>query len=166
MERSLSRAQLWSHACGIMLIKNFFKLPFKEKTMLVEALCWLILARLALLIFPFRKIAPRLGIHMKEDPGNIPPPPAGMLPQIRRAIGRAGRCTPWESKCLAQAMAGKKMLRKRGISSTLYLGVANDEGSEEKMKAHAWLMCGEIFVTGKEGFEGYTVVSTFREENS
>jgi len=37
------------------------------------------------------------------------------------------------------------MLRRRGLSSTLVLGVAKDR---EKMEAHAWLVCGDQILTG------------------
>jgi hypothetical protein len=50
------------------------------------------------------------------------------------------------------------MLNRRHIDSTLYLGVAKEKGS---LIAHAWLRCGSRYVTGKEGVEKFTVVSTF-----
>ena len=37
------------------------------------------------------------------------------------------RYTFWESQCLVKAIAGMKMLERRHIESTLYLGTAKDE---------------------------------------
>ena len=66
--------------------------------------------------------------------------------------------TPWESKCLVQALTAQRMLKSKGISTTIYLGVRK-EGNE--MKAHAWLRCGEYYVTGGAIREQYTVVAKF-----
>ncbi len=66
--------------------------------------------------------------------------------------------TPWESKCLVQALTAQKLLKNQGISTTIYLGVRK-EGNE--MKAHAWLRCGEYYVTGGAIREQYTVVARF-----
>ena len=39
----------------------------------------------------------------------------------------------------------------------MYLGCGTED---DKMVAHAWLRCGEMYVTGGDG-EGYAVVSKF-----
>ena len=52
-----------------------------------------------------------------------------------------------------------RMLEKRGIESTLYLGTARDESG--KMIAHAWLRSGPYYITGSEGMERFTVVGKF-----
>ena len=51
-----------------------------------------------------------------------------------------------------------KLLKEAGIHSTLYLGVGKDEG---KMIAHAWLRCGQMYVTGGNG-SSYAMVAKFR----
>lgn len=67
--------------------------------------------------------------------------------------------TPWESKCLVQAIVGKIMLRQYGIANTLYLGVGRDE--RNCLIAHAWLRCADIIITGCHGHERFSVVGTF-----
>ena len=57
------------------------------------------------------------------------------------------------------AIAGMRMLERRGIESTLYMATKRDE--KGKMKAHAWLRSGLYFVTGAREKDGYTVVGTF-----
>ena len=69
------------------------------------------------------------------------------------------RNLPWECQCLVQAVAGKAMLRRRSMPTTLYLGVAKDENA--RLCAHAWLRCGDVIVTGREGADRFSVVSTF-----
>ena len=51
-----------------------------------------------------------------------------------------------------------EIIKNQGISTTIYLGVRK-EGNE--MKAHAWLRCGEYYVTGGAIREQYTVVARF-----
>jgi hypothetical protein len=81
--------------------------------------------------------------------------------KVGQAIVRASAYTPWESACLAQSLTAQKMLQKRGVSGVFYLGVAKDEESKEKMKAHAWTQCGDSIITGGKGHEVFTVVSVF-----
>ncbi|WP_409293466.1 lasso peptide biosynthesis B2 protein [Peribacillus sp. SCS-37] len=82
-----------------------------------------------------------------------------LLRDISSAISTASRYTAWESKCLVQAIAAMKMLERRGIDSTLYLGTARDTNGN--MVAHAWLRSGPYYITGSDGMEYYTVVSQF-----
>lgn len=85
--------------------------------------------------------------------------------QLARLIGQAvcsaAGNTPWQSVCLPQAVAGQWMLKRRGISGTLYLGVAKTDAKPEQLAAHAWLSCGGLILTGKEGHRQFTIVSTF-----
>jgi len=141
-------------------VKTFFLLKDNRKILLMEALCFLGLARLALLIFDFKMIAPHLGKRTEYTP------PAREEKCLRREAGKVGwavatmsRYTPWESKCLVQAMAAKIMLNRRKIRNTLYLGVAKDEVGH--MIAHAWVKCGGIPLTGAMSAEKFTVVSAF-----
>lgn len=82
-----------------------------------------------------------------------------MMRKVSRAVHTMSRVTWWESQCLVKAYAAMKMLNRRGISSTLYLGSGRDE--QGNMAAHAWLRSGSYLVTGKEGHERYTVVGMF-----
>lgn len=81
------------------------------------------------------------------------------IQSIARAVNRCSRHAPWKTKCLVDAVTAKLLLRWHGIPSTLFLGVNKDE--EKKLVAHAWLKCGEIFITGKRGYQKFTVVSSF-----
>jgi len=84
--------------------------------------------------------------------------------RIRRvawAVRRTSRYTPWRSNCLAKAIAGRCMLRRRRIASTLYFGVARDADSQ--LAAHAWLQSGGIVLTGGSNLERYAVVATFTD---
>ena len=69
---------------------------------------------------------------------------------------------PWTNKCLEQAFAAKMMLRRRGLSNTLYLAVARDI----TLEAHAWVRSGSVCVTGQADFDRYTIVARFADEGT
>jgi len=78
---------------------------------------------------------------------------------VSKALRRALRFLPGKTKCLARAITLKSLLNRKGIPSTIYLGVAKDDSS--KMIAHAWLRCGKDVVSGKEEMARFTVVAFF-----
>jgi hypothetical protein len=57
-----------------------------------------------------------------------------------------GHRVPWRADCLVQAMAAQHWLRRHGLESRIAIGVR--ERGEGPFEAHAWLMCGDIAVTG------------------
>ena len=67
-------------------------------------------------------------------------------------------CGKTKDKCLVRALTAQKLMSKKKIKTTLYLGCKPDENG--KIDAHAWLRCGEVYVTGGNG-EGYAVVAYF-----
>lgn len=76
---------------------------------------------------------------------------------ISRIVNRICNKTSWESKCLVRALTAQRLLKRKGIHSTLYLGCGMNEG---KMVAHAWLRVGRMYVTGGNGSE-YSIVDKF-----
>jgi hypothetical protein len=69
--------------------------------------------------------------------------------------------TPWLSNCLAKAIAGRCMLRRRRIASTLYFGMT--KGEDGQLKAHAWLQSGGMTLTGGSNLDRYAVIATFSD---
>jgi len=78
---------------------------------------------------------------------------------IQRALKLVARYVPWPSKCLDQALAAQKMLTRRGLANTLYLGMIKDENLQ--WAAHAWVRCGDQWVIGYQPEKNYTVVGTY-----
>jgi len=141
---------------------KFVTLSSPKRGCLLEAACWLGIARLAILILPFRRVSPYLGRQMARSSEEAGAVPAVLLDCISWALVTVSRHLPWDCRCLTQALAGKAMLRRRGVSSTLYLGLA--KSNEAQLKAHAWLICGERVLTGQQGMAGFTVIASFAEE--
>lgn len=142
------------------ILRKARELDRAQRGLLLEAAAWLGLARLGLLLVPFRRLAPWLGAHMAQSAEHVTPREAALAQEIGWAVQAMARRTPWQSACLAQAMSAKAMLRRRGVGSTLYLGVARNERG--RMTAHAWLRCGTAVVTGGDHSD-YTVLSSFAE---
>jgi hypothetical protein len=138
------------------------RLSWADRFLFVEAMLRLFLARLLVVAFPFRILARRLGVHMRESASAHDASDDLLLHRVRWAIGAASRRAPWRCKCLEQGVAAKMMLRKRGVANTLYMGVARAGGAVE---AHAWLRSGATYVTGGAGRERFSVVSTFADES-
>ncbi|MCA5963741.1 lasso peptide biosynthesis B2 protein [Blautia sp. RD014234] len=76
--------------------------------------------------------------------------PVSICKKVSYAVDQVCQKTKWESKCLVRALTAQKLLRRKKIATTLYLGCGLDENG--KMIAHAWLRCGKMYVTG--GWKG------------
>lgn len=133
----------------------------KMKLLLIESFCHLGRARY-LKSIPFSKVAPSLGKQMKETTFTLNASNKEELACISKAIDIASHYTFWESQCLVKAIAGMKMLEKRKIESTLYLGTAKDEKGE--LIAHAWLRSGPFYISGAEVMGRFTTVAKFAKE--
>jgi hypothetical protein len=143
-------------------LRKFLGLTAADRRLLLEAAVWLGVARLAILVLPFRRVAQCLGRHMARSPEEAGAAPADLLDRISWAVATASRHLPWDCLCLVQAMAGKAMLKRRGVPSTLYLGLA--KAGEAQLQAHAWLRCGERILTGWQGMGEFAVIATFAED--
>jgi hypothetical protein len=132
--------------------------PAQKKRLMLEALVYLGWARI-LKALPFSRIAPSLGKRMMETPLELEPSNARLIGQISQAVRVMSRHTVWESQCLVRAIAAKKMLERRRIGSTLYLGTARDESGN--LIAHAWLRSGPFYITGAEERKRFTAVAAF-----
>lgn len=138
---------------------NFARRPAADKWLFFQAYWLLGISRALIKFIPFRRLADRMGQAMAEPAPSPAPHQVAQAQRVSWAVRRAARMTPWESNCFPQALAAKFLLRRAGIDSTLYLGLAFAD--QESLKAHAWLRCGSMFVTGRSGHSLYRVVATF-----
>jgi len=143
-------------------VANFIKINNRDKLLFVQAFIYCGIARSIILFIPFNKIKKYIGIYNKESSYNIENSKYQYIRKISWAVNRASQLTPWESKCLVQALTAQRMLKRCNIYSTLYLGVAKD--GEKDMKAHAWLRCGSMIVTGGHESKNFKEVARFSNE--
>ena len=115
--------------------------PASDWADLVQAVLALGPARLRL-----RRFDPR---HLATPAAAAPPLSAAdraLAVRVGRAVARAARLVPWRSDCLVQALAAKGWLARAGLPTRIELGTRRDAGGA--MLAHAWLLAGDLVVTG------------------
>lgn len=144
-------------------LRNLFQRPFAEWLLLGEAIMLLLWTKLRLHGFPFAQLAPELGIRQAETLRTIPEADRRLVSKISWAVLTGARYVPLRLVCLPQAMAAGTMLARRGVSSTLYLGVRLD--NVNALTAHAWLRAGGKWVTGNDARRGQTTVGCFARIN-
>lgn len=138
--------------------KTVFSIDNKLKLEFIQAFIYTGFYRAFILFVPFNKLRKRMGKHKEESALIEDKEVYRQASHISWVVTLIASKTPWESKCLVQALTAQRMLKSRGISTTIYLGVRKDEN---EMKAHAWLRCGEYYVTGGAIREQYIVVAKF-----
>ncbi len=129
---------------------------FKKRT--VAIWCLMAFYRAQMLVVPSKKLQEKWGEKGKESPGEDTRFNYWYAYSVAQDIERVSKNTPWESKCLVKALTARFLLHRKGIVTTLYLGVGKDD--KGKMTAHSWLRCGELYVTGGDG-SGYATVAKF-----
>jgi hypothetical protein len=138
-------------------LAQFVRLSNPERALLLEAAAALAVAGLLLRLLRFSRLAPKLGRHMAESPASQDRAVTAAALRVRWAVDVAARRLPWKPVCLPQAISAQWMLRRRGIASTLYLGVDPSAG----YYAHAWVRAGPVIVTGGPRQDHFAVVSSF-----
>ena len=139
----------------------------RRRAVLIEAVAWLLVARLSLIFISFPRLARRLGTLVapadaralraesdhKQDQARV-------AEEVGWAVTRAARHVPFNAVCLPQAMAARIMLKRRGVDSVLHFGarIGQDRiGQDKLIDAHAWLDAAGVEVTG------YPVANAFAE---
>ncbi|WP_032077244.1 lasso peptide biosynthesis B2 protein [Clostridium drakei] len=140
-------------------IAKFFKLSWQEKVLLIDGFFLSGIFRFVILFLPFNNLVEFVGKYKEESSEEISDINKVTINKIGWAVAVVSRITPWESKCFVQALTAQRMLKKRKIDSTLYLGVAKNK--QKKLLAHAWLRSGKIIVTGGLGCNSFTEVMKF-----
>ena len=132
-------------------IARFRQLEAKDKLLLLKAVGWLAVARIMLATNSFEKLTEKLADAGQSN--GLEPDPVE-LRRMSYAISAAANNVPWRSDCFPQSIAGRLMLRRCGLPSTIHLGV--ERTGEANLAGHAWLTCGETVVTGGGDLDRYT----------
>lgn len=141
-------------------MRFFLRLGLRMKFLLFETYLMLGWVRVQIMARPFSFIAPTLGTAMEETPACAIPSHQQTIRDVGYAIDVMSKYTPWDSRCLVRAIAGMRLLARRHIPSTLYLGTSLD-AQTGKLAAHAWLRSGSDYVTGANAMAGYSVIGLF-----
>lgn len=140
-------------------VNTFASIGNGRRLRFLQAFIYTGIYRAFILFVPFSKLKKRMGNHNNESPMEVDIVSYRVAREVRWAVTQAARHTPWESKCLVQALTAKRMMKNKGIPTTIYLGVKKNNDNE--MIAHAWIRCGSYYITGGHNRVGYAVVAKF-----
>ena len=129
----------------------------RHKRMSVKAFFLSAIYRFKIVTMEPKRLRKNWGEEGKESPSEDTVENYRYAVKVAYAVDRICTRTKWESKCLVRALTAQHLLARKGIHTTMYLGCGTED---DKMVAHVWLRCGEMYVTGGNG-EGYAVVSKF-----
>ncbi len=131
----------------------------EHKPETIQAWIYSAFFRIQILYRKSDKLKDDWGIRGEESPEDAGIEEYRYAKKVSYAVNQVCNKTKWESKCLVRALTAQRLLKKKGIQSTMYLGCGLDENGN--MIAHAWLRCGKMYVTGGDGKE-YAMVDKFR----
>jgi hypothetical protein len=140
-------------------INKFIHLPAEEKALFFMAVRIASWARFYTAVQPSGNISKIMGVAHNESQYEINSAEEEIIGKICRATRRSSVYLPFKEKCLIEAIVAKKLLKKYGKDSTLYLGVAR--GSNNELLAHAWLRYGTKIIIGRKGMENYISLEWF-----
>lgn len=154
--------------------KTFSGLKLKDKILIARVCILTAIARSAILFVSFKNLRKYMGKLNEESSFNLREEEYKVARKISWSISKVAKYTPWESKCLVQALTAQYLLSHSHIENTLYLGVSkenyinieskknNKDNYVEKsnLVAHSWVRCGSYYVTGGDG-TGFKVVAKF-----
>ena len=123
-------------------LRHFLRCSWAERLLLLEAALVVSLAGLAVRTVPFRCLLRLAGTPQTETPSAATPQHTVQAHRISWAVRAVVRHVPWNCTCLAQALAARWLLARRGIAATLYLGVQRD--AHGAPCAHAWVRSGTL----------------------
>jgi hypothetical protein len=143
------------------IYRNIFKKDGEFKGLVFKALFYAMQVRFMMLFVKFKRYEKRLGTRGKKDDSAISEDQMKVVMKVKSAVIGVSKYTPWESKCMVQAVAAKWLLEKYNIPSTIYFGIMKDPENNAELKAHAWLIVGEYVMTGREGHKAFKVVNFY-----
>ncbi len=142
------------------------RMSWSDRALATESFAMLAAARLLVKTSAGKRLIARMGgsrVAPEESEqaasASVSAAGSGRAARVGAMVERAARFTWWRSMCLEKALAGKWMLRRRGINSTMYVGMAR-QGAE--FVAHAWLVGEGQTLTGA-GNTVYAPLAAFRE---
>lgn len=138
---------------------NWLRLPGPRRALVTEAALLLLAARFAVRWIPYRRLT---WFFERRAAG---PEVTGerrlrLIKDIRGVIYQiTGHGPDSIFVCFPRAIAAQAMLRRRGVSTTLYYGAQTVPG--EGLKTHVWVMDGDIGVIGSLLAPGYKVLARY-----
>jgi hypothetical protein len=140
-------------------LRNFWRLPSRDRQLLVRAVLLLGAIRLGLSLLPFPTVR-RLVAGGAQVPTEPQRPPPASVDRLVWAVTVASRYVP-KATCLTQALAAQVLLARQGYPAQLRVGVAR--GGAGGIEAHAWLESRDKVVIGGSELGRYVPLPAFDE---
>jgi hypothetical protein len=143
-------------------LQTVWGLPLVDQLQIPLVWVMLGLARATILRLPFRWYARLLGrsVGVQVFTPLLTEEQTARARRIRRLVENTAKYTPWESKCLVQAMVAALLLQRAAIPYILHFGLAKHHApqADTLMNAHAWVTAGAVAVTGGRSLQRFVVV--------
>ena len=145
----------------IAAYRSFTALDRADRRLVLEAAVLIALAWTGLRLFRFATLR-----RMLDRVGGSPGPRASgqthaaRISRVAWAIAAISARFP-SATCLVQALAATAMLRRRGVSCELRIGVRAGDNAAEPIEAHAWVECGGTVAVGAvDDLADFTLLAT------
>lgn len=136
------------------------RITVKRLSLHTEAAFFLLLARLAIKILPFKYLIWYFKSPIKEVEV-FGPEREHLRMEVSRAIDRTAAFLPGKTVCFPRGIAAQSMLRRRGVGTTLYYGAATlpDQG----LTSHVWVQDGVNGVVGHNESNDFIILARYPE---
>jgi Transglutaminase-like superfamily len=146
------------------ILLRLTRLPRQRRKLIVQCAISLAIAWAMVRLTPYRMWKHRLGRAVPA--GSRAEADAGtdaFLRDVTSALDAVNRNAGGRFTCLMLALAGRSLLDGKGIASILVLGVAlkGAPAQAKPISAHAWLMVGDVVVTGANSHVDHVPVAHY-----
>lgn len=131
---------------------------FKKLVLYTSVYLLLGISNLLIKIISFKHLVRLLTNSCVEFHPILSPRKLFRISSARQAIFTVSRRTPWRSKCFEQAITASILLKMMRVSHKINFGLNNDEN---ELKAHAWVMVNNVYITGFSTEIEFIAVSSF-----
>jgi hypothetical protein len=141
------------------LLSQLMVQPLRRRKLLIEAFWYLLWAKAALVVVPFRWLVPLFNRQLTSAHGPESVERKRLREEVRWAIERVAARLPGTTVCFPRAIAAQIMCRRRGIGAVLYYGAAPLPG--KGLSAHVWVLDESEGVVGHQVANSYQVMARF-----
>lgn len=141
------------------MARSWRSLSWREARLLIESMLLVVMAAPAIRVIPFRHVGRLASRKLRRTVASTADRDE-IIRQVRWAVMAAAKRSPLRAMCIEQGLTAQLMLRRRGVDSTMFYGVA-PATQDKPLSAHVWVGCGELDVLGTELASSFALLATF-----
>lgn len=146
------RRELRSIGSGVLA---FRRLDWADRRLFCEALAALCVVSAGIRCVPFRHLIRLAAWPIGKGPARRDE--AVLIRRVRWSILAASARLPWRAVCLHQSLVAQILLRRRGVSATLFYGARLK--ADRELEAHTWVRVGAVGVVGVENAGDFALIT-------